>query len=358
MTARLSLLDSSEHESPWAEHELTGSDYQRPLENPQPYDPSPWADHESTQSQFQPSTTNIQSSNPSPWGSQHSIKISAPQEIYLQGGQSNPYAPAPAPAVVVQPSDAPQQDAFDHQPLFNNDKLASDTGIRTPSAFSSGTSATSHELIDLDTSNSLVVENGPRRPTSSIYSSEDPDKAASNTQSSLAIPSGIQPAPAPKLSAAEAARQQEQRAETYSIRQINRTDVNGDLYQSPILIQNLNGPCPLLALINALVLRAEPNTQRPIIKALRTREQISLGLLIEALFDELTTCLGPHQEFPDIEALTQFLTMLHTGMNVNPRLTLVIIAFNSWAKLSETNFGLGIREFPGYISPNSRFTIV
>ncbi|KAJ5754263.1 hypothetical protein N7533_003806 [Penicillium manginii] len=191
MTARLSLLDSPENESPWAEHDLTQPDYQRPLANPQPYEPSPV------------------------------------------------------------------------------------------------------------------------------------NKAASNSQSPLPIASGIrsqdsalgQPLTAPKLSPAEAARQQEQRAETYSIRQINRTDRNGNLFQSPILVQNLNGPCPLLALINALVLRAEPNTQPPIIKALRTREQISLGLLIEALFDELTTCLGPHQEFPDIEALTQFLTMLHTGMN-------------------------------------------
>jgi hypothetical protein len=48
-----------------------------------------------------------------------------------------------------------------------------------------------------------------------------------------------------------------------------------------------------------------------------------LGLLIEALFDELTTRLGPDDELPDIEALSRFLTMLHAGMNVNPRLTLV-----------------------------------
>jgi hypothetical protein len=164
---------------------------------------------------------------------------------------------------------------------------------------------------------------------------------------------------APKLSPAEAARQQEQRAETYSIRQINRTDRNGNLFQSPILVQNLNGPCPLLALINALVLRAEPNTQPPIIKALRTREQISLGLLIEALFDELTTCLGPHQEFPDIEALTQFLTMLHTGMNVNPRLTLVIIPLQQSATPpDQANSKSGNRGFPWHISSNPRYSIL
>jgi hypothetical protein len=41
------------------------------------------------------------------------------------------------------------------------------------------------------------------------------------------------------------------------------------------------------------------------------------------LFDELTTRVGTDGELPDIEALSRFLTMLHTGMNVNPRLTLV-----------------------------------
>ena len=77
-------------------------------------------------------------------------------------------------------------------------------------------------------------------------------------------------------------------------------------------------------LVNALVLRSTiHDSQPPIVRALQTREQISLGLLIEALFDELTTRLGPDDEFPDIEALSRFLTMLHTGMNVNPRLTLV-----------------------------------
>jgi len=70
-------------------------------------------------------------------------------------------------------------------------------------------------------------------------------------------------------------------------------------------------------------MRAEKDAQPPIVRALQTRENISLGLLIEALFDELTTCLGPDEELPDIEALSRFLTMLHTGMNVNPRLTLV-----------------------------------
>jgi len=306
MTARLSLLDPSGHESPWNAPEPSCAAAQHLHDD--------------------------RSRDASPWESQHSIKISAPQEIYLQGGQSNPYAPA----VVVQPSDSPQV------PLstYSQSRLGSGAGIRTSSANSSGTSATSHELIDLDVPDTLGVETGSYRAPSSTYSSEAEakgEKVPTDVQipqntSSVPLPlDGMQeqrsPASNTDVPAADAAKRKEQRSETYSIRQINWTDRTGQLLQSPILVQNLNGPCPLLALINALVLRADPKSQTPIVRALRTREQISLGLLIEALFEELTTCLGPDEEFPDIEALTQFLTMLHTGMNVNPRLTLVSVVF-------------------------------
>lgn len=298
MTARLSLLDPSERESSWTEQ-----------------DPArPGAQHTDTQDE--------------PRESQHSIKISAPQEIYLQGGQSNPYAPA----VVVEPSDQlnDDHDPYGLQAPHNRGRLGSDPGFTTPSAISSGTSATSHELIDLDDSHALGVETGSHRAASSVYSSEgahgkdqiDP-LASSVAQAPNPRQDQRSPARSTALSPIEAARQKEQRAETYSIRQINWRNQDGELLRSPILVQNENGPCPLLALVNALVLRADPKRQPPIVKALGAREQISLGLLIEALFEELTTCLGPDEEFPDIEALTQFLTMLHTGMNVNPRLTLV-----------------------------------
>lgn len=314
MTARLSLLDSSEQqESPWADHERS-------------HDLSHEAFHGEATRPFSMDPPH----DPSPWGSQHSIKISAPQEIYLQGGQSNPYAPA----LVVQTSEGPVDDSFGLQPPHTAGRLGSDAGFNTPSMISTATSATSHELIDLDIpSGALGVEMGSQQGTSSVYSEENGGKGGKPLLDSRSPSTGevprlpprdvtLPPLPSRKLSPIEAARQQEQRAETYSIRQINWTNREGTLLQSPILVQNKNGPCPLLALINALVLRADPNAQPPIVRALKTREQISLGLLIEALFEELTTCLGPDDEFPDIEALTQFLTMLHTGMNVNPRLTL------------------------------------
>ncbi|KAJ5104310.1 hypothetical protein NUU61_001657 [Penicillium alfredii] len=305
MTARLSLLDS-EQETSW-----TGP----------------------SQSPAQPFVSQSQSlENQSPWAAQPSARVSTPQQIYLQGGQSNPYAPA----VVVQPSDQRPEDPYDDQQLYNPERLGSDAGINTPSAtFSSATSATSHELIDLDVPSTLAAETGSRRPASSVYSSDAPDakrdqaaspapEMGSSVTPQLNAATGQIPGPGSNtgISAVDATRQKEQRSETYSIRHIRWMNQSGQLLESPVLVQNENGPCPLLALINALVLRADTKTQPPIVKALQTRENISLGLLIEALFEELTTCLRPDEEFPDIEALTQFLTMLHTGMNVNPRLTL------------------------------------
>ncbi|KAJ5908700.1 hypothetical protein N7495_001382 [Penicillium taxi] len=294
MTARLSLLDEPE-ESSW----------------------------ERSIPQVKPPIPDYQTYELSPSESQHSIKISAPREIYLEG-QANTYAPA----VVVQPSE--QSDTYGPLPSYGHDILGSEAGSRAVSAVSSGTSATSHELIDLDTHSNLGVETGTQIVVPSILSSDGVSRNGQNISSGLLShsslldnqqfrPPSIQ---RPKLSPADEARQREQRSETYSIRQINWTDRTGNLIQSPILVQNENGPCPLLALINALVLRADSNSQSPIVRALSTREQISLGLLIEALFEELITCLGPDQEFPDIEDLSQFLTMLHTGMNVNPSLTL------------------------------------
>lgn len=324
MTARLSLLDEPEQESPWGEPH-THSD-QRPVLGGHHLDDN------------------------SPWGSQQSIKVSAPQEMYLQGTQSNPYSPP----VVVEPYNSPGGTEYTHtqdNQLYNPGRLGSDAGINTPSvALSNATSATSHELIDLDVpgaTGNLGVGTGSRAG-SSVYSeptSKDAnhvsDAQSHNLTSSTVQPWNTsdkpQPLPTPVLSAEEATTQKEQRSETYTIRHVRWTDKSGELLESPILVQNQNGPCPLLALINALVLRANPKAQPPIVRALSTREQISLGLLIEAMFEELTTCLGPDQEFPDIEALAQFLTMLHTGMNVNPRLTLVSIDYLNLSKIFHTD---------------------
>ncbi|KAK5134854.1 hypothetical protein LTR08_006086 [Meristemomyces frigidus] len=92
--------------------------------------------------------------------------------------------------------------------------------------------------------------------------------------------------------------------------------------QSPILTQNANGPCPLLALVNALVLSTPAGLATALTETLRTREQVSLGLLVDAVFDELMSERRVGQSprvLPDVSELYAFLVQLHGGMNVNPR---------------------------------------
>jgi hypothetical protein len=112
-----------------------------------------------------------------------------------------------------------------------------------------------------------------------------------------------------------------QRKEHYQIKHIRWHDVNTrGIRTSPILTQNLNGPCPLLALVNALVLSTPSGIETALVETLRSREQVSLGLLLDAVFDELMSGRrgGAAQELPDVSELYKFLLTLHTGLNVNP----------------------------------------
>ncbi|KAL4787045.1 hypothetical protein BJX76DRAFT_319865 [Aspergillus varians] len=281
MTARLSLLDQQQQsESPWA----------------------------TEASQSQGAGMSIQQTGVTPIGS---------QGVHTEFNNSQ--LPPPLP------------------PQIRPDQPPSQPRISTPSTATTGSS---HVLIDFDDSPTQESGTDSRQITAPItepvtFQGYGRPVALQNVQSDgvtslqgleqttgSSVPSDSR---YPRNAAVpdDTAQQQDKRAETYSIRHINWKDATGALRESPVLIQNENGPCPLLALVNALILHASGHgTPPPIVRALRTREQISLGLLIEALFDELTTRLGPDDEFPDIEALSRFLTMLDTGMNVNPRLTL------------------------------------
>ncbi|MCJ1438182.1 hypothetical protein MMC27_007569 [Xylographa pallens] len=112
-----------------------------------------------------------------------------------------------------------------------------------------------------------------------------------------------------------------QRSETYQIKHIRWTDSSGNTRTSPIMVQNANGPCPLLALVNALTLSTPRDADTALIETLRVREQVSLGLLLDAVFDELMSGRrgDAAQGLPDVGELYSFLITLHTGMNVNPR---------------------------------------
>ncbi|KAI4678895.1 uncharacterized protein J4E88_006183 [Alternaria novae-zelandiae] len=112
-----------------------------------------------------------------------------------------------------------------------------------------------------------------------------------------------------------------QRKEHYQIKHIRWLDHTiEDMRVSPILTQNLNGPCPLLALVNALVLSTPARLDTALVETLRTRETVSLGLLLDAVFDELMSGRrgDAAQALPDVSELYKFLLALHTGLNVNP----------------------------------------
>nr|POE76129.1 ubiquitin carboxyl-terminal hydrolase miy1 [Quercus suber] len=111
-----------------------------------------------------------------------------------------------------------------------------------------------------------------------------------------------------------------QKNEHYQIKHVRWLD-GPAMRTSPVLTQNANGPCPLLALVNALVLSTPPNLDTALIETLRTREQVSLGLLLDAVFDELMSGRrgDTAYDLPDVSDLYAFLLALHTGMNVNPR---------------------------------------
>lgn len=111
--------------------------------------------------------------------------------------------------------------------------------------------------------------------------------------------------------------------ETYQIRLVNWYDASSPTNprRSPIMVQNANGPCPLLALVNALVLTTGSDITTALVETLRVREQVSLGLLLDAVIDELMSGRrrGSSGILPDVSELYAFLVTLHTGMNVNPR---------------------------------------
>lgn len=117
-----------------------------------------------------------------------------------------------------------------------------------------------------------------------------------------------------------------QRSETYQIRLVNWSDASpsSGIRSSPIMVQNANGPCPLLALVNALTLSTPAHINTALVETLRVREQVSLGLLLDAVIDELMSGRrgDAAHNLPDVSDLYAFLVNLHTGMNVNPSFVL------------------------------------
>ncbi|KAL9107441.1 MAG: hypothetical protein Q9227_007638 [Pyrenula ochraceoflavens] len=175
-------------------------------------------------------------------------------------------------------------------------------------------SASQQDLIDFDDAPSFTADPNNKLPENKVnFDREtDPESSRQNIQSTT-LSSNL-------VSESQLAKLREQRKETYQIKHFDWLDPRkGEITRTSMLIQNKNGPCPLLALVNALILSIDDSAVN---KTLRSREHVSLGLIIESLMDELTTdarglATGP---LPDVDELNRFLLMLHNGMNANPRL--------------------------------------
>ena len=169
----------------------------------------------------------------------------------------------------------------------------------------------------------VPVERGPIPPNPPhIYNNnttEHPDHPPPSHQRSTTQSSNVT---APQNRSTDSPRPRKS-SETYQIRLVNWFDSNSpeNPRRSPIMVQNANGPCPLLALVNALVLSTPFGLATALVETLRVREQVSLGLLLDAVIDELMSGRRGNaaQNLPDVSDLYGFLLNLHTGMNVNPR---------------------------------------
>ncbi|KAG5926781.1 hypothetical protein E4U42_002949 [Claviceps africana] len=131
------------------------------------------------------------------------------------------------------------------------------------------------------------------------------------------------------------------KAETYQIKNIQWHDPSSahNPRTSPILIQNENGPCPLVALVNALTMTTpSDSSEKTLVETLRPKERISLDLLLNAVLNELMSRrTSSDKVLPDVSDLYAFLQSLHTGMNVNPRFVPTPEMVNAYKRTSLTN---------------------
>ncbi|KKA30560.1 hypothetical protein TD95_004516 [Thielaviopsis punctulata] len=157
------------------------------------------------------------------------------------------------------------------------------------------------------------------QPLSTSFPGNQP--SLSNASASLAAPlvSTSLQAP-PKLPPRYRSPRPVDGSETYMVRQIRWQD-RGKMRESPILMQNANGPCPLLALVNALIISTPKiDAGHGLASHLGKKKSVTLDKLLEAMVSELLDReRSPNSPLPDLGDMMEFLKGLHTGMNVNPR---------------------------------------
>lgn len=85
-----------------------------------------------------------------------------------------------------------------------------------------------------------------------------------------------------------------------------------------ILLQNENGPCALLALVNVLLLSPKhTKISRDLISLVNDKKKVSLHELLETLADIALKIPNSDESF--VNKLLVLLPNLHTGLNINPK---------------------------------------
>ncbi|OAA33205.1 DUF455 domain protein [Moelleriella libera RCEF 2490] len=284
-----------------------------------------------------------------------------PQQVKLDSLASDPWAVEEQQPAALQPnipSDSPALISFplenDEAPVWNEEKPLKDQA-NAPSGQPSVALSTDllenktvwndHGLHDKGKGKRLETPANGQAATDewSLIDSEPSEKAPVRAE--------IFPNEKPPLPARSTGAQQkwtpsrppvDVMAETYQVKLIRWHDEKCDKNPrtSPILIQNENGPCPLVALVNALTMTTAPDGQdATLVEVLRSREEISLDLLLKAVFDELMSPTRTNSEvaLPDVSDLYGFLQSLHTGMNVNPRFVPTPEMLNAYRRTTLTN---------------------
>lgn len=140
-------------------------------------------------------------------------------------------------------------------------------------------------------------------------------EALNTTEASSASESSAPPPPA------RAARDEEIRKElessVFNVKKVSWFDPYGRVRESPIILQNKNGPCPLIALVNTLILSTAPGSVTPISNISAARTEINASYLIDLLADVLLS--SNNTEHTDVNHVLSLLHSLHTGLNINPR---------------------------------------
>ncbi|KAJ9655457.1 hypothetical protein H2198_005643 [Neophaeococcomyces mojaviensis] len=242
-----------------------------------------------------------------------------------QDEQLDPWAPASQNRILLPPSPSSFGPSKQYTTISTDnllDRGQQDGSISLRNELKALPNAASTAQPSMSEVSLLEDEPGPPLPARLVrQESEDMYAPAPNSVMHQPPPTKP-PRPAVVTSEQDLARMREQRNETYAIKHFNWFDPRSSrMRRSSMLTQNKNGPCPLLALVNALILGATEDMQAALDDALRLREQVTLGLIIETLMDELLSraLMTEGLVVPDVDELNRFLMRLRTGMNANPR---------------------------------------